>query len=87
MPNMEFLAIFAALVSSLCLGVLLSVYWVWGELKRQAAVKQAELAKLTADFADTVSKAAAANNTWAAQITALEDKVLAHEMSLKGMKR
>lgn len=84
---MEFLAIFAALVSSLCLGLLLSVYWVWGELKRQAVAKQAELAKIQAEFADTVAKAAAANNTWAAQIVALEDKVLAHEMILKGAKR
>ncbi len=83
MPKMEFLPLISTFISCFSLGVMLSVYWVWGEVKRQAVVKQRELVKLEAKFAETAEKMAQSHNSWAVQIASLEDRMLAHDMARK----
>lgn len=68
----------------LVMGMMLAIVWIWREDVKSRLALFEELAKVKSDFADTVSKAADANNAHVMQLVAIADKVQMHEMAIKG---
>lgn len=78
-----------ALIMACCLmaGAMVAVVWVYYQMRSQHLAALADLAKVKADFTDSIAEAAKVNNTWADRLVSMQDQLMAHDMILKGAKR
>lgn len=84
---MEILTLGLIIICAVMAGAGLAIVWVYVQMRAKHLADIAELAKVKADFTDTIAKAAEVSNGWAAKFIQMQDQLLAHEMVLKGSKR
>lgn len=87
LTRMEPLQLALMIVCSILSGSIVAVIWIYAQMRAHHLALVSELAKVKADFADTVLKTADVSNGWASKFMAMSDQLMAHDMILKGSKR